>query len=129
MRRSINSVFRQLYHGGAWLSAEEASSIGDLGLVMLRAENRLAEISLARCEPRFPLHCKPHMLYHTFKFLTQWSRTHEWCESPLVDATQIDESFIGIISRYSRRVSPRMTVHRTYDIYLASLRRHLLDDD
>jgi hypothetical protein len=128
LRRSINFVFRQLYRLGAWLSSEEASSISDQGLLMLRAQNRLAKISLERLEPRFPLHCKPHMLYHTFKFLKQFSQTHQWCESPLVDATQIDESFIGVISRFSRRVSPRLTVQRTYDLYLASLRRHLVDD-
>lgn len=96
---------------------------------MLRAQNRLAELSLQRLQPRYPLHCKPHMLHHTFKFLKVLSETHHWCESPLVDATQIDESFVGVISRFSRRVSPRLTVHRTYDIYLASLRRHLVDDD
>ena len=128
LRRSINSVFRQLYRLGAWLSSEKASSISEEGLLMLRAQNRLAEISLERLEPRFPLHCKPHMLYHSFKFLKLFSQTHQWCESPLVDATQIDESFIGVISRFSRRVSPRLTVCRTYDLYLASLRRHLVDD-
>ena len=129
LRRSINSVFRHLYRAGAWLRSDEASDIADLGLTMLRAQNRLAELSLARLEPRYPLHCKPHMLYHTFKFLKVFSETHQWCESPLVDATQIDESFVGVISRFSRRVSPRLTVHRTYDLYLASLRRHLVDED
>ena len=103
--------------------------IADLGLLALRAQYRCAEISVSACEPRFPLHAKPHMLYHSFNFLKQWSRSSEWLENPLVDATQIDESFLGIISRFSRRVSPRMTIRRTYDLYLASLRRHLREDD
>jgi hypothetical protein len=129
VRRSINSLMGMLFRSGAWLTSSEALEIADLGLLALRAQYRCAEISMAACEPRFPLHAKPHMLYHSFKFLQQWSRDNEWLENPLVDATQIDESFVGIISRFSRRVSPRMTIHRTYDLYLASLRRHLRDDD
>ena len=50
-----------------------------------------------------------------------------WLENPIVDSCQIDESFAGIISRYSRRVSPKITVRRTYDLYLTALKRHLMD--
>ena len=125
----MNAVFRKLYHCGAWLASPDALEVSALGIMTLRAQNRLAEISLALREPRFPLHVKPHMLFHTFKFLKQWGEKHPWVENPLVDACQIDESFVGVISRYSRRVSPKTTVSRTYDLYLTSLRRHLMDDD
>ena len=50
-----------------------------------------------------------------------------WHENPIVDSCQIDESFAGIISRYSRRVSPKIMVRRTYDLYLTALKRHLMD--
>lgn len=124
----MNALFRLLYRSGAWLRADEACQVGDWGLTFLRAQNRCAEISLAMSQPRFPLHAKPHMLYHTFIFLKKWSESHQWCESPLVDATQIDESFVGVIARFSRRVSPRATIDRTYDLYMASLRHQLLGD-
>ena len=125
----MNSLMSMMYRCGAWLHSSEASRIGDWGLVALRAQHRCAELSVAANEPRFPLHAKPHMLYHSFKFVKKWSETHEWCENPLVDACQIDESFVGVISRFSRSVSPRMTIHRAYDLYVTSLRRQLLDED
>ena len=50
-----------------------------------------------------------------------------WLENPIVDSCQIDESFAGITSKYSRRVSPKITVRRTYDLYLTALKRHLMD--
>ena len=37
-------------------------------------------------------------------------------ENPLVDSTQLDEAFIGVVARISRRVAPMATVHRTYDV-------------
>lgn len=124
-RRNINALMRTLYRSGAWLTAEDAATVASQGLVVLRANKRLAELSVIKREPRFPLHCKLHMLFHTFRFLQSWSRVHKWCENPLVDACQVDEAMVGIISRFSRRVSPKTTVWRTYDLYLTSLCRHL----
>lgn len=91
----------------------------------LRAYKRLAEMSMGMKEPRYPVHSKMHMLCHTSRFLVVWSRSHEWIENPLVDSTQMDEAFVGILSRFSRRVSPKTTIHRTLDLYLTSLDHHL----
>ena len=124
--RNVNEVFRLLYHDGAWLHSTVAAEIARRGLLSVRANKRLALISMQLCEPRYPIHPKLHMLFHAYRFLQQWSNDHEWCESPLVDGCQVDESFVGVISRYSRRVSPKTTVQRTYDLYLASMRHHLL---
>jgi hypothetical protein len=62
------------------------------------------------------------MLNHTFRFLELWAQQVESVENPLADSCQIDESFVGAISRFSRRVSPRMTILRTYDLYVTALR-------
>lgn len=37
----------------------------------------------------------------------------------------MDEAFIGVVSRISRRVSPASTVRRTIDVYLTMVQNHL----
>lgn len=54
-----------------------------------------------------------------------WSKKCEWIENPLADSTQMDEAFIGVVSRISRRVSPASTVRRTIDVYLTMVQKHL----
>lgn len=123
----MNAALRMLYRAGAWLSADEAAAVSKHGCLHLRSYKRLAELSLHKREPRYPIHCKAHMLHHTFRILEQKCQALCWLENPIVDSCQIDESFVGILSRYSRRVSPKTTVHRTYDLYLTALKRHLMD--
>ena len=127
--RNTNELFRLLYSNGAWLHCTIAAEVARRGLLSVRANKRLAQVSVQLCEPRYPIHPKLHMLFHGYRFLEQWSLDHEWCESPLVDGCQVDESFVGVISRYSRRVSPKITVQRTYDLYLTSMRHHVQGDD
>ena len=73
-----------------------------------------------------PLFSQPHMLHHTFRFLERHAPNLGYMESPLADSCQQDETFVGIISRYSRRASPKSTIDRTLDLYLAALRKHLV---
>jgi hypothetical protein len=105
-RQSMNAALRLLYRGGAWLAAADSASIAFFGLEHLRAYKKLAQLSIDAREPRFPIHCKAHMLNHTFRFLELWAQQVESVENPLADSCQIDESFVGAISRFSRRVSP-----------------------
>lgn len=118
------SFFFALYRAGVWLPSALALQISPLGLTALRAHAKLAEISLELQEPRFPLYPKYHMLLHVFYFLEWRSRQAEFVESPLTDCCQVDESFIGVVARLSRRVSPKGTVTRTVDVYLTSLWKH-----
>lgn len=120
----MNCALRLLYRSGAWLHRTDAASVAYHGLLALRANRRCAEISVTLREPRFPLFTKLHMIHHTFRNLEVWAQKHEWVESPLCDSCQVDESFIGILARFSRRVSPKQTVGRTLDLYMTSLKRH-----
>ena len=119
--RSINAVFRDLYAKGAWLTKGEALRIGSEGLQALRSYRQLAELSLSLAEPRFPIHPKFHMLWHIFHGLVDASKRLAWVESPICDSCQQDEGFVGVISRYSRRVSPKKTIWRAIDLYMTSL--------
>lgn len=127
IRKNFNRFFEKLYSCGAWLHPDESGQLAAWGLVALRAQHKLATLSVQMREPRFPLHCKTHMTFHMCRIMSMYSEKRIFCESLLVDGCQICESFVGIVSRYSRRVSPRATIERTLDIYLTSLRNLLID--
>lgn len=120
----VNRCFSRLYGAGYWLRSEEAKEIASDGLASLRAYWQLAQISLQLGEPRFPVHSKYHMLFHSWRKLHLQAQRLDWQESPLADSCQMDETFVGVLSRYSRRVSPTSTIERTLDIYLTALRDH-----
>lgn len=124
----MNAAFRMLYRAGAWLDASESSEIARHGLLHLRAFKHLATLSLGLKEPRFPLHVKAHMLCHVFRLLQLSSRSLQWVENPLTDSCQQDETFVGVLARFSRRVSPKTTVHRTYDLYITALTQQLREE-
>ena len=120
--KAANLTFQTLFSAGAWLDGKQACLVGEQGLLMLRCYRTLARMSLEMKEPRYPIHPKFHMLFHQFDFLlAPLENGVQWIESPLCDSCQIDESFVGCISRYSRRVSPKQTIWRTWDLYLSSL--------
>ena len=123
-RRRMSAALRSLYSSGAWLNAEEAAQIGDNGVKALRAIGKCAQLSVESRDALFPLHAKMHMLFHQFNFLQKHSKLLNWVESPLTDECQQDESFVGVVSRLSRRVSPSKTIHRCLDLYLCLLQRH-----
>ena len=118
----MNEAMRQLFYGGAWLRRSEAICIGALGLQALRGYKMLARESVRLGQPRFPIHSKWHMLCHTFLALSKAATT--WVENPVCDSCQLDEGFVGFIARYSRRVSPKLTIRRTLDLYLTRLWDH-----
>lgn len=120
----MSAALRLLYRGGAWLAADDAALVGEHGVAALRAIGRCAEISLANREPLYPLHAKVHVLFHQFRSLVHYSRLTNWVESILTDGCQMDEGFVGVVARLSRRVSPKMTIHRTLDLYLCLLHKH-----
>lgn len=130
MLQVINAVFRELFSRGAWLRTHEAEMVGAWGLQALRFYHELAERCAAACQPRFPVHPKFHALWHIFYTLQEGAAKNlKWVESPMCDSCQQDETFVGIISRYSRRVSPKQTIWRTIDLYRTSLWKRFVGGD
>lgn len=122
MVRSMNTVFREFYSRGAWLRMHEAEFAAHLGMRALNCYHQLASVSATMAEPRFPVHPKFHMLWHIFHTLQAGvQRGLCWHENPLLDSCQQDEGMVGVLSRYSRRVSPKQTIWRTLDLYQSSL--------
>ena len=122
---STNQALRILYKSGVWLPSETGKTVARLGLRSLRAYKRLADLHVQLALPRFPIHTKFHQLFHTYRKVEKSSLVHEWTESPLIDACQQDEAFVGILSRFSRRVGPMATIDRTIDVYRLALHDYL----
>ena len=121
--RSKNEALRLLFRGGAWLDKSLAQQISRLGILSLRCYYALAAYHVERKLPRYPIHPKFHMLFHTYRNMQRSSTRNEWTESPCVDVCSQDETFVGFVCRSSRRVSPTITIDRTWDVYFAALHR------
>ena len=119
--RSKNEVFRLLFRGGAWLDKSLAQQISRLGITSLRCYYALAAYHVEQRLPRYPVHPKFHMLWHTYRNMERSSIKNEWTESPCVDMCSQDESFVGSVCRWSRRVAPAITIDRTWDVYFTEL--------
>lgn len=120
--KAVNELFRILFRSGVWLDPDTARKVASLGLQSLRSYHELARIYVVEIQrPRFPIHAKYHMLFHTFRSLEVNSERCQFTESPLVDYCAQDEGFVGVIARYTRRVSPTATIDRSWDVYRASL--------
>ena len=113
--KAMNEALRKLYNGGVWLSREEANASGAAGLLFLRMYAGLAADALKAGRARFSITPKAHYLHHAF--LDMYTTTFAWSLSPLSFSVQIDEDFIGRVSRYSRRVGSQKQMERTIGRY------------
>ena len=117
--KCLNECLRILWLEDVWLSSDVANRAGQLGKYFLRAYVRLGEIAWAHKLPRWPLMPKHHLLYHTFHELTFNASVNEWVLNPIVEATPMDEDFVGKVCRISRRCGTR-------GITKSCLRRYLI---
>ena len=108
-----NLAFGILYRGGVWLSREEARSSGDAGLAFLRCYGQLAHSTLAAGRTRFVFNPKCHYVHHSFLSTRLSADTHVWTVNPVLFSVQIDEDYVGRVSRFSRRVGHEKQMERT----------------
>ena len=73
-----------------------------------------SQVSLG--QPGYPLYPNFHMLLHQFYWLCWRADKVDRVESPLADGCQVDEGFVCVAARLSRRVSPnkRLTEQSTF---------------
>ena len=127
--KSINEAFRVLYNGGVWLSAAEARAAGAAGLLFLRMYAGLAASALESGRSRFPITPKAHYLHHAFLDLYNMSSRFPWVPSPIMFSVQIDEDFIGKVSRASRRVGTLKQMERTIGRYKVGAWLAMFDEE
>ena len=88
-------------------------------LCFLNQYQTAARLSLLAHKNRFAMIPKIHHIHHFPMEMLAQSLRSKWIINPLATSCQMQESFIGVPSRVSRRVSIRL-------VHLRSLQRSLL---
>jgi hypothetical protein len=123
---STLKFFKILYDGSLWFDRETARDIYYHGNAMLKAYQWMAKKSLELDKPLFAMVPKLHGWHHILINIRMQLDNPEcmFVLSPLVWSCAMDEDFVGIISRISRRVSIRTCELRTLQRYLVACRHH-----
>ena len=115
---SANRCFHLLYEAGFWMPASAASEAGEHGMRFLHAYARLAWFTMSEGRSRFPMVPKSHYLHHSFRALVLAARSCKFVVNALATSVQLDEDFIGKVSRLSRRVGSYYLMRRTLQRYV-----------
>ncbi|CAE7208233.1 unnamed protein product [Symbiodinium sp. CCMP2592] len=127
--RSANQFLETLYSSGLWLSRDRCHRAAQAGLAFMKSFLEIAHSAHRQGKTRFKLTPKLHAFLHMTEALAHAYETNRvWTWSPLADACQMDEDWIGRIAFLTTTVN-RRTVHKqTLNKYLVNAARHLLGE-
>lgn len=114
--KAMNSFFRSCYRSKLYLIADTAAQCVRNGTLFLNTYSWLASFCLSRSRCRFPLRPKLHTLAHIVEQMQQQRSQTGKSFNPLMYNCEMDEDFIGRISRISRRCHDTTTALRTIQI-------------
>ena len=118
---AINKSMRLLYESGElFLQPELALQVGELGLRFLRRYASLARLSYNQGKTLWTILPKCHVCHHIYVTLAKQGSSGMISLSPLGQAVQQDEDFVGRPSRISRKVGVKSASHRVLERYLKS---------
>ena len=120
----INQAFEELYASDLWLEPSDARRIAEKGLRFLWLFMKLARKSFDQGRALFPFMPKSHVVYHIFDDLKLASTAQSKVINPMAFGVQVDEGYVGKLSRLSRRVSPVQVIHRVLERSLWAARKH-----
>ena len=115
---SLNEALSIIWSTDVWMTKQQASRAGNLGLYFLRAYLRLGELAMQERLPRYPIFPKHHMLYHCFFYLASSASQFDNVYNVVCEACSQDEDFIGKVSRVSRRSGTRAIIKGAIRRYL-----------
>ena len=114
------------YSHDLWLPRECAEFMYLQGLVALRSYGYLARHCMGLGKRFFGMRPKFHLLAETvFELKSCVTLGHTWILSPVIYNCEVNEDFIGRVSRISRHVSSRTVVLRTLQRYGVAFRARL----
>lgn len=133
LTESILNFISVQYSHDLWLPSKCAEFMYLEGLVALRAYNYAAQFALELGKPYFGMRPKFHSLAETvFETKQHIDQGDEFILNPVTFNCEVNEDFIGRISRISRRVSSRLCTQRTLQRYglgfkarLTRVKKHL----
>ena len=129
--KAMNTALVVMFAEGFWIRSHKGQKIARWLLWFLDQYQKAARLSFLAGRSRFAIVPKAHFIHHLpLDMLSECARS-KWCRNPLATSCQMQESFIGIPSRVSRRVSIRLahlrTLQRSLLISRQSLDRALRD--
>ena len=81
----------------------------------------LADLSIQEGKRLYCLRPKIHFFHHCLYDVDKQLRSNcQWVVNPNLWGCEMNEDYIGRISRMSRRVSPKIATQRTIDRYLVA---------
>ena len=121
---SILQFYDVLYDGNLWLERSVARELLHHGMVSLKAYQWLARKCLELRKPLFGIIPKLHYFHHACNNIKLQLDNPECVLilSPYAWTCEMDEDFVGHVSRLSRRVSIRTYALRTIQLYLIACR-------
>ena len=123
--RRIHNAVSTLYENDVWLSSETALFVAGEGLRFLELYKTLATSSFRNGVALFTHLPKSHGVEHIFYGLKDaaLSPAH-YHLSPLIFSVQMDEDYVGKVSRASRKTSSLQVIQRTLQRSLAATFKH-----
>jgi hypothetical protein len=120
-------VFEMLYALPLWIPRDVALEVHKRFKLVIKGYQYMAHTTNAMGYNLFSNIPKLHMTHHVaVELLRNLQAGHAFIMNPLQHSTEMDEDFIGRISRLSRKVSPRLVMLRTIQRYLVALRLRLM---
>ena len=116
--RSANEFLRILYRSGLWLSPDRCSSAARAGVTFLKSYLEVSHAAYVMDRTRLKVTPKYHAMVHIVDSLVSATNAkRRWTWSPLAEATQMDEDFIGRVSKITTCVDVRLVHAQTLERY------------
>ena len=123
--RNANKFLSGLYRAGVWLDGRERDILISFGRAFLDGFKACAEHAFLRLNlTRWKYQPKYHLFAEVVFKMELNRRDKVPSINPVVEGTQIDEDFVGVVSRWSTQVSIRKVGERTLKKYLVGLAAH-----
>jgi hypothetical protein len=116
--QAVNEFFLVLHSHGLYLRSECAEHCMANGRIAMKGYSFMARQCVALGRPGFSMKPKLHAFHHILNNMKkQLDRGSPLVLSPLAFACEVNEDFIGRVSRQSRKVSNRTVKQRTIEYY------------
>ena len=127
---AVGTFIRTLFAGGFFLTKQEAEKAIHSGYTFLCIYQRLAKLSseggkhcLYKLKPK--AHAMTHLVLDMWE---KYKRGNSCVVNCIGSATFMQEDFVGIIGRMSRRVSPKVQGQKVLHRYLCGVKRALAEE-
>ena len=125
---AINSFMHGLYTSDVWIGAEDAQRLSQHGRSFLMLYMRLATAAYDTNRNHFIFMPKLHAFDHCVHKMEMEAAQKSYTLNPLNHAVQIDEDFVGRVSRTARRTGVGQVIKRVLQRALESARWHYVQE-